>query len=360
MPPNTGTHIDAESAQPSQSEEARPRPLRRWLGRLLPLLVSAFFLWLVFRRVEWARLQQAFSDISYPLLPAVILVYLAGFLPRAQKWRLILHKLKPVPLGACLGYSFVGCAGNAVLPARLGEVVRAYICGRREEVAATSVLSTIVLERVLEVLSLMLLFGFTVWATGQGALKSWALAGLAVTCGVVAVIFIMQQRGDWLLKLAGFIPWQGPRESVTVLAQRFLEGLAVVRDPKRLLLVLALGLLVYCIEGGGYWLLAQAMGLKVSYLQSLFVLCFIFVGMLIPATVGNIGPLQYFCVLGFGFFGVHEEPALIYSVFLNAILYVPALIGFMYLARYGFTLGGLRKQASLARGMGPKGQEENP
>jgi uncharacterized protein (TIRG00374 family) len=315
------------------------------------LAISLFFLWLVFRRVEWARLQQALSEISYPILPLVILVYLAGFLPRAQKWRLILHKLKAVPLGACLGYSFVGCAGNAVLPARLGEVVRAYICGRREEVAATSVLSTIVLERVLEVLSLMLLFGFTVWATGQGALSSWALMGLAAVCAVVVLIFLMQKRGAWLLKLTGLIPWLGLRERATGLAQRFLEGLAVVRDPARLLLVLVLGLLVYCIEGGSYWLLAKAMGLQVSYLQSLFVLCFIFVGMLIPATVGNIGPLQYFCVLGFGFFGVKEEPALIYSVFLNAILYVPALIGFMYLARYGFTLGGLRKQAPLAAGL---------
>lgn len=358
MPPNKETHIGAEAVQQAQAGKSLSQQLRRWLGRLLPLLISAFFLWLVFRRVEWARLEQAFSEISYLLLPVVVLVYLAGFIPRAQKWRLILHKLKPVPLGACLGYSFVGCAGNAVLPARLGEVVRAYICGRRENVAATSVLSTIVLERVLEVLSLMLLFGFTVWATGQGALKSWALLGLALICGVLVLIFIMQKRGAWLLKLAGLIPWQGPREGVVNLAELFLQGLAVVRDPKRLLLILALGLLVYCIEGGAYWLLAQAMGLKVSYLQSLFVLCFIFVGMLIPATVGNIGPLQYFCVLGFGFFGISEEPALIYSVFLNAILYVPALIGFLYLTHYGFTLSGLKNQATSATRIGQEGQGE--
>jgi uncharacterized protein (TIRG00374 family) len=351
LPPDKETQIDVKAAKPAQTDKKRSRPLKRWLGRLLPLIISAFFLWLVFRRVEWARLQQAFDEISYPLLPAVILIYLAGFVPRAQKWRLILHKLKPVPLSACLGYSFVGCAGNAVLPARLGELVRAYICGRREEIAATSVLSTIVLERVLEVLSLMLLFGFTVWATGQGALRSWALMGLAAICGIVALVFIVQQRGDWLLKLIGLIPWEGPKKSITNLAELFLEGLAVVRDPKRLLMILMLGLSVYCIESGAYWLLAKAMGLQVSYLQSLFVLCFIFVGMLIPATVGNIGPLQYFCVLGFGFFEVSEEPALIYSVFLNAILYIPALIGFIYLTRYGFTLSGLRKQAPLAAGL---------
>lgn len=351
MTPDREIQIAAETNKPAQPDEVGSGQSRRWLGRLLPLVISAFFLWLVFRRVEWTSLQQAFNEISYPLLPGVILVYLAGFVPRAQKWRLILHKLKAVPLGACLGYSFVGCAGNAVLPARLGELVRAYICSRREEVAATSVLSTIVLERVLEVLSLMLLFGFTVWATGQGALKFWALIGLAVICGIVILIFIMQQRGDWLLKLAGLIPWKGPRKSIANLAELFLEGLAVVRDPKKLLMILILGLSVYCIEGGAYWLLAKAMSLQVSYLQSLFVLCFIFVGMLIPATVGNIGPLQYFCVLGFGFFGVSEEPALIYSVFLNAILYIPALIGFVYLTRYGFTLGGLRKQAPLAAGL---------
>jgi uncharacterized protein (TIRG00374 family) len=313
LPSDSNQHIEKPAAQQAKANSSQA--WRRWLGRLLPLAISIFFLWLVIRRVELKRLQEALSQISYPLLPAVLLVYLLGFIPRAQKWRLILHKLKAVPLSACLGYSFVGCAGNAVLPARLGELVRAYICGRREEMAATSVLSTIVLERVLEVLSLMLLFGFTVWATGQGSLRSWALLGLAVICGVVALIFIMQKKGDWLLKLVGLIPWPGLRERVSGLAQRFLEGLAVVRDPARLVMVLVLGLVVYCIEGGSYWLLAKAMGQDVSYLQSLFVLCFIFVGMLIPATVGNIGPLQYFCVLGFGFFEVNEAPALIYSVF---------------------------------------------
>ncbi len=333
---------------PSPPASSPPSPVARWLGRLVPLAITALFLWLVAREVEWAQLKAALAEVSYPLLPLVIVVYLAGFIPRAQKWRLILAALGSVPLGSCLGYSFVGCAGNAVLPARLGEVVRAFVCGRREGLAATSVLSTIVLERVLEVLSLMLLFGFTVWATGQGDLRSWALAGLAAILVLTGFIFLLQRHGEWLLKLVGVLPWPGVRQRVTGLARLFLEGLAVVREPGRLLAVLALGLVVYLVEGTSYWLLARAMSLEVSYLQVLFVLCFIFVGMLIPAAVGNIGPLQYFCVLGFGFFGVAGSTALVYSVFLNVILYVPALAGLVFLTHYGFNWRELGAQARAA------------
>ncbi|KMY68299.1 hypothetical protein AAU61_00915 [Desulfocarbo indianensis] len=322
--------------------------LKKWLGRLLPMAFSALFLYLVFRRVEWGRLLETLRTLSYPLLAPVVAVYLLGFIPRAKKWQLILEHLKPVSLASCLGYSFVGCAGNAVLPARLGELVRAFLCGRREGAAATAVLSTIVLERVLEVLSLMLLFSLTVWLTGRGELQTWALLGLGACLGLIALLFVMQRRGGWLVGLAGLVPAKGLRERLIDLAQRFLEGLAVVRAPGRLFLVLALGLAVYLIEGSSYWLLAMALGLKVSYVQSLFVLCFIFVGMLVPAAVGNIGPLQYFCVLGFSFFGVEDSAALVYSVFLNAMLYVPALIGLICLARYGLSLESLRKQAPQA------------
>jgi uncharacterized protein (TIRG00374 family) len=243
-----------------------------------------------------------------------------------------------------LGYTFVGCAGNALLPARLGELVRAYICGRREEVPATAVLSTILLERVLEVLSLLILLCAVVGVTGRGELYQLALGGLAVCLGLMGGLFFLQRQPGWLMKLAGLLPWPGLRAKAQGWLSTFVQGLAVVKSPARLLAILALGWAVYLIEGGAYWLLARAFGLAVSYPQTLFVLCFIFVGMTIPSTVGNIGPLQYFCVLGLGYFGVDSSTALIYSVFINAMMYLPALVGLIFLHSYGASLGSLRGQ----------------
>ena len=151
--------------------------------RLILLAVTALFLYLVLRKVEPERLWSALRGLYWPLLPAVVAVYLAGFIPRAQKWRIILGRIKPVSLMGSLGYTFVGCAGNALLPARLGELVRAYICGRREDIPATAVLSTILLERVLEVLSLLILLCAVVGYTGRGELYQLALIGLAVCLG---------------------------------------------------------------------------------------------------------------------------------------------------------------------------------
>ncbi len=318
--------------------------------RLILLAITALFLYLVLRKVEPAKLWQALTQVYWPLLAPVVLVYLAGFLPRAQKWRIILGRLKPVGLGRCLGYIMIGCAANSLLPARLGEVVRAYICGRREEVPATAVLSTIVLERVLEVLSLLILLCAVVGATGRGEVYQLALVGLAVCLGLLLGLFLLQRRPGWLLRLAELLPWPGLRARAQGWLKTFVEGLAVVQSPARLAAIIALGWAVYLIEGASYWLLAQAFGLQVTYLQVLFVLCFIFVGMTIPSTVGNIGPLQYFCVLGLGYFGVDSSHALIYSVFINAMMYLTVPLGLVYMHAYGATLGGLRGQISAGPG----------
>lgn len=318
--------------------------MKSLVKRLILLAITALFLYLVLRKVEPAKLWQALTQVYWPLLVPVVLVYLAGFIPRAQKWRIILGRIKPVSLDGCLGYILVGCAANSLLPARLGELVRAFICGRREQVPATSVLSTIVLERVLEVLSLLVLLCAVVWATGRGELYQLALVGLAVCLGLMAGLFLLQQRPGWLLKLVALLPWPGLRERAQGWLTTFVEGLAVVKSPARLGAVIVLGWAVYLIEGAAYWLLAYAFDMQVTYLQVLFVLCFIFVGMTIPSTVGNIGPLQYFCVLGLGCFGVDSSTALIYSVFINAMMYLTVPLGLAYMHAYGATLSSLRSQ----------------
>jgi len=324
--------------------------------RLILLAITALFLYLVLRKVELGRLWQELSKLSWPLLIPTVAVYLAGFIPRAQKWRIILGRIKPVGLGGALGYTFVGCAGNALLPARLGELVRAFICGRREDMPATAVLSTILLERVLELLSLLILLCAAVGYTGRDEVYHLALVGLALCLGLMAGLFLLQRHPGWLLRLAGLIPWPGLKAKAEGWLSTFVQGLAVVTSPARLAGIIALGWVVYLIEGGAYWLLAQALGLGVTYPQTLFVLCFIFVGMTIPSTVGNIGPLQYFCMLGLSYFGVDSTSALIYSVFINAMMYLPAPVGLIFLHSYGASLGGLRSQLNS---MAPNPGKEN-
>jgi uncharacterized protein (TIRG00374 family) len=231
-----------------------------------------------------------------------------------------------------------------VLPARLGELVRAYILSRREQVAASSVLSTIVLERVLEMISLALFFSAAVWAVGLAGIQKWALLGLFGCLLLFFLIFLLQRRHQWLVGLAARIPWPNLRERGSDMVEKFLDGLAVVRAPGRLLAVVGLGVAVYLVEGASYWTVARAFGLEISYAQSLFVLCFIFIGMTIPATVGNIGALQFFCGLGLSFFGVGASQAFVYSVAINALLYVPALLGLIILPRYGSSLRRLKAE----------------
>jgi hypothetical protein len=144
--------------------------------------------------------------------------------------------------------------------------------------------------------------------------------------------------------------------------EKFVIGIRILKNPLRLIWVILLGVGVYVIEGLAYWGIAQAFHIDVSVIQVLFLVSFIFIGVTIPSTVGNIGPLQYFCILGLSFFQIDKGTALVYSVFLNLMMYVPAVIGIAYLYKFGISFkelkAGVRNGALLTETFHP--QRENP
>jgi uncharacterized protein (TIRG00374 family) len=323
----------------------------------------AGFLYLIFRKLSFHGLAATLKGISLAALVPAILVYLSGFYLRAIKWRAIIMNLKDIRPSLLLKYIFMGCSGNALLPARMGELLRAWITGRQEYLSSISLFSTILIERFLEVLSLMILFFLSVTRLSIKPMHKAAVVILIVTGFGFAFLVAMCFLSDRLTRLAQkLIPTEKLRAKLIGIFEKFVIGIRILRNPLRLIYVVLLGAIVYVIEALAYWGIARAFHIEVSVTQAVFLVSFIFVGLTIPSTVGNIGPLQYFCILGLSFFGIDKGTALIYSVFLNILMYVPAVIGVAYLYKFGISLKELRTRANegtlLSDALQP--QRENP
>jgi uncharacterized protein (TIRG00374 family) len=315
----------------------------RLLRRAVYFLIMAGFLYLILRKLNLHELISTLRKASFALLVPAILVYLSGFYLRALKWRVILTSLKDIRPGALLRYILVGCSGNAMLPARMGEVLRAWIAGREESLSALSLFSTILIERFLEVLSLMILLFISVKRLSVMSLHKAAAVIMVITAmGFVLLAVACFTEGQIIRLAQHLIPWKRTRTRVIGFFEEFVSGIKILRNPLRLSWVVLLGLGVYLIEALAYWGVAKAFHIEVSITQVLFLVSFIFVGLTIPSTVGNIGPLQYFCILGLSFFGIDKGAALVYSIFLNLMMYLPAVIGLAYLYKFGISLRELR------------------
>jgi len=304
--------------------------MKTWKG-YIGWFISIFFLVVVFRGVDWARFRESLSAVSWWQPIALAAIYLVGYQVRALR---SLSLLPGLSFLQALGGVFIGYAANNVLPARLGEVVRAHVIGKSIGIKRTVAFSSVVVERIFDGAAIvtLLLIG-----AGELSLPDWAhearSAGLMLfSIALAAVLLVGWTNSLWDRHL--------PDTKISGHIRGLLEGVALaVRSPKILFQVLASSILIWTIEAYMFYLAAGAFDITLSFKGSLFVMSIVNLGVLIPSSPGGLGLFQFFCVKSLEFLGADHAQATAYSVLIHLCQYVPVtVIGLLWLPRFGVTL----------------------
>ena len=117
-----------------------------WLG----FLVSVFFLWFAFKDMDFVAVKEAFLQAKYWPLFFVAVLLLVAHVFRTLRWQVILSPTKHVPFWTIFSFQMIGFMILNVLPLRIGEVVKAYLLSRKEKIAGSLVLATVVVERIFD------------------------------------------------------------------------------------------------------------------------------------------------------------------------------------------------------------------
>ena len=222
---------------------------RRWRlagGALLALVLLGLF----FRGVDWTELGTAFRTANPLYLAAVVAVTIVTYLLRAWRWGSLLHPLARVPLRDLISATFVGFMTGLLVP-RAGEVVRPYLISRRHPIRTSAGFASIILERLLDVVTVLLLFALYLYVLPTPALQTrgpllgylklgGALAGLAAVA-VLGVLLLLHGHAPAVVKVLRRLLSPLPDRWVDVLAHAvatFAEGLAVLKaSPTHLLFI---------------------------------------------------------------------------------------------------------------------------
>jgi uncharacterized protein (TIRG00374 family) len=263
----------------------------------------------------------------------------------AMRWQLLLNSMKRVSVHRLFGFTMIGFMANQVLPARLGEFVRAYALGRSEALSVPQVFATIVVERVFDGFTLLLFL-----VTGVLFFRSepWLVWAAIVSRGLYAgvLISLVSLRGHRIrLVLEAPLGWlpDGVRARVGHVLDSFTLGLAVLEDPRAILGVGALSLAVCLVGVAGLHAAFAAFALDLPFHAGLLVTGIVAVMLVLPAGLGFIGTSQFGAVVAVGLYGVPEATALSLSVVYHVTNAVPIIaIGLFYLGMFGMTLGELR------------------
>lgn len=332
-------------------------------GRLLAGgLVAAGLLALFFRGVDWTALGTAFRAAEPRFLAAVVGVTILTYVIRAWRWGYLLVPLARVPFPRLLSATFVGFMSGLLVP-RAGEVVRPYLIARRCGVRTAATFASIIVERLVDVIAVVTLFGLYLYvlpipaAQSRGpflaALKlGGALAGLAAVA-LMLLLFAFHAHADRAMavadRLLSSLP-AGLGRPVGNALRSFGEGLVVLQSPApHLLAILGQSLLMWLgIALGVYWN-NRGFGLDLPVHSAFLVIVFLTVGVAIP-TPGMIGGFHEFYLLAMTqAFGVERATAAAAGISCHALTNLPVLIlGLMFLGSEGLSLSGVARISAQA------------
>ncbi|HYB94413.1 MAG TPA: lysylphosphatidylglycerol synthase transmembrane domain-containing protein [Vicinamibacterales bacterium] len=293
----------------------------------------------------WGSVKAARADY---LLLSLLLTVLT-FVVRAERWRYLLAPLGKTRFSTVFRTTVIGFGASAVLPARAGEVIRPYLLARRERLSATAAFATILVERILDLVAVLLLLAAFLLLFDPGlerrdsavfsAIRFGGLVMAPVAIGALLVMFFMAGHPDtlhrWLLKAEAVLP-----ERVTKMlagaARTFAEGFAVVRQGERLVAALAWSLVVWILIAAGIWTTSLAFGIAMSFTGSWLMLAPLVVGVAVPTPGGVGGFHEAYRIGATAFFGADNNTAVGAAIVLHAISVVPVTIaGLLFMVQDG-------------------------
>ena len=269
------------------------------------------------------------SKLSFLNILGLITLYLIGFVFRGIRSKILLPSLNYVDAfcGVIIGY-----AANNVLPARLGEVVRAHLIGKKINVSRSTTLSSILIERVFDGFAIVILLciGSVNLNLTSFALKCRNFGLVFFSLGLLGVL-ISGFFNEFFLK---FIP----SGKIGKFAKGILEGTKIAsRSYSAVFFILITSFLVWISESSMFYYGALIFDFNLSFLSSLLILGIVNLGVLIPSSPGNLGLFQYFTVAALSVFpSISHSSATAYAIVIHLFQLLPVtILGFAFLPYYG-------------------------
>ena len=330
---------------------------------MIGLAVTIALLWWVLRDVS-LRQVFAYARASDPgwLLLAIFLATIT-FPLRAIRWRLILRDAAggPLPWVPLWHATAIGFMANNLLPARAGEVARAYVAGRQMPVRFTTALGSVGVERVFDALIMLALMAVAIAAPSfpaNTAVQGRSLAGLARAAAVVfgailvLALVVVHRPAPWLTLFGRVTHRLLPAriaDRISNWAEGIVEGLAVLKSPARFAGVVVWSIVLWSANAAAFAACFRAFGLAVPLEAALLLQGIIGFGVAVPSTPGWIGVFEAATRFTLAVYGVDASRAVSYALTYHITTFLPiTLLGLWSLSRLHLRLGELRDETGAS------------
>jgi uncharacterized protein (TIRG00374 family) len=333
--------------------------LRTILIAVVTLALLAWFL----RQADFAKVWREIQSARLGILALSLVATSLTYVLRSLRWQYLLAPIGPTRFSQAFRTTVIGFAANTILPARVGEVVRPYLLARSEGLPITATFATIILERLLDLATVLLMFGLFVFLfdPGMAAInpeiyeKVKVGGGLAAVASVAALVTVavlarMGSRVETMVARVSRILPGGLGAKLAHLAHTFVLGMAVMRDPVRLGQSLLLSVPLWLSIAMGIWLVTVAFHMTIPFTGSFLIVALLVVGVAVP-TPGAVGGFhEAFRIAAAVFYGVPNDRAVGAAIVLHMASFLPiTILGAIFMVQDGLSFGRVQRLGEEAR-----------
>jgi glycosyltransferase 2 family protein len=286
-----------------KSNRKRKSSWQNWIRGMLGLGIGAFFLWLSFRQTSLAQVGAVLANTQWGWLAAAIVLYGANMMARTLRWHALLRNVKFLPLGSVGMALLIGYAANNILPARLGEIVRANFTGKRYNLSRTAIAGSILVERVLDGLVVVLCLAIgRLFVADHPLLSLLTIVGTSLFVGIFVTLWLLSKgvKLKWLNRLPA---------KITSRMHSFTQGVGL-GSKSGFGQAVTLSLLVWLLEGFTLWSILKAVGVSLNWHQMLSMIGVTSLSTLLPSAPGFVGTYQYSYTFTLKLFGYPSAQAI--------------------------------------------------
>ena len=319
-----------------------------WVG----VFISGVFLYFALRGLKLGDFWQAVRSANYWWILPGIAVYFVAVWARAWRWHYLLLPIQKISTWSMFPVTCIGYMGNNIYPARAGEVLRAIILKRKEGVPISASVATIIVEKIFDAVVMM---GFVfvnlpelakVGAANSGFVGNIQEVALIGTGIFMAALLIFILAAVFPQITARIVQWfidrvipRRIRPRTSGILHKFLDGLASLRSPKNVLMVMLTSVVIWLLETGKYWFVMHAFpgnGFPVSFFALMLMNGVVNLVTIIPSAPGYIGTFDAAGIAVLAAYGVDPSAAAGYTIVLHVALWLPiTLLGAYYMTREG-------------------------
>ncbi len=318
------------------------------------ILISIVCVYLAFHKMDLKEIWNLIIHTNIVWFIVAILVALLSYIPRSHRWQVLLRPVKRVPFWDSFLVLTVGFMANSILPARIGELIRAYLIGKRQNISKSAGLATVVVERLLDIISALLILIATAIAFSiQSQMKSLIVTATLLSLPLLVLLILFSLFPDHFLIVLKVLPNKFRPKAKSLLLS-FAEGSKSLHNPKLFALSFAESLFIWFTFALTQYVLFLAMDIPLGLGPAFLTTVLGAFAVAIPSSPGFVGTYHLAVVFSLhNILGVPKDTAGAYAILSHFTNFVPII--FLGLA----SLQGLRIGIKSLR-IKDESPEDNP